>query len=150
MQKVLVKIKDILTMVLRKLFIYFQGYSLFAKIHEARGSGQLDRYSQYLNDNARINMAMLHSALTDVQGVVVGGLTVHDLDVPAGADEQVSVRLMYEANPMGWLVEQAGGAATNGRQRILDIQPAQLHERVSVILGSKNEVDRVTSYHSGI
>ena len=54
---------------------------------------------------------------------------------------------MYEANPMGWLVEQAGGAATNGKQRILDIQPSQLHERVSVILGSKNEVERVTSYH---
>ena len=58
------------------------------------------------------------------------------------------LRLMYEANPMGWLIEQAGGAATNGRQRILDIQPTQLHERVSVILGSKNEVERVTSYHS--
>jgi fructose-1,6-bisphosphatase I len=48
---------------------------------------------------------------------------------------------------MGWLVEQAGGAATNGRRRILDIVPTQLHERVSVILGSKNEVERVTSYH---
>jgi fructose-1,6-bisphosphatase I len=48
---------------------------------------------------------------------------------------------------MGWLVEQAGGAATNGTQRILDIQPGKLHERVSVILGSKNEVERVTSYH---
>jgi fructose-1,6-bisphosphatase I len=55
---------------------------------------------------------------------------------------------MYEANPMSWLVEQAGGAATNGKQRILDLQPTQLHERVSVILGSKNEVDRVTSYHA--
>ena len=48
---------------------------------------------------------------------------------------------------MGWLVEQAGGAATNGKQRILDIQPTQLHERVSVVLGSKNEVERVTQYH---
>ena len=42
---------------------------------------------------------------------------------------------MYEANPMSWLVEQAGGAATNGRERILDIQPKKLHERVSVVLG---------------
>jgi fructose-1,6-bisphosphatase I len=58
------------------------------------------------------------------------------------------LRLMYEANPMSWLVEQAGGAATNGKQRILDIQPAHLHERVSVILGSKNEVERVTSYYT--
>jgi fructose-1,6-bisphosphatase I len=58
------------------------------------------------------------------------------------------LRLMYEANPMGWLIEQAGGAATNGRQRILEIQPTKLHERVSVILGSKNEVARVTQYHA--
>ena len=56
---------------------------------------------------------------------------------------------MYEANPMSWLVEQAGGAATNGKDRILDIQPGKLHERVSVLLGSKNEVERVTSYHAG-
>jgi fructose-1,6-bisphosphatase I len=54
---------------------------------------------------------------------------------------------MYEANPMSWLIEQAGGASTNGRERILNIQPKQLHERVSVILGSKNEVERVTRYH---
>jgi fructose-1,6-bisphosphatase I len=54
---------------------------------------------------------------------------------------------MYEANPMSWLIEQAGGASTNGRERILDIQPQQLHERVSVILGSKNEVERITRYH---
>ena len=55
---------------------------------------------------------------------------------------------MYEANPMSWLIEQAGGAATNGRQRILDIAPEQLHQRVSVVLGSKNEVDRVTQYYA--
>jgi fructose-1,6-bisphosphatase I len=46
-------------------------------------------------------------------------------------------------------VEQAGGAITNGKQRILDIQPGTLHERVSVILGSRNEVERVTGYHAG-
>jgi fructose-1,6-bisphosphatase I len=57
------------------------------------------------------------------------------------------LRLMYEANPMAFLVEQAGGAATNGEQRILDIQPEKLHQRVAVVLGSKNEVDRVTQYH---
>jgi fructose-1,6-bisphosphatase I len=55
---------------------------------------------------------------------------------------------MYEANPMAFLVEQAGGAATNGRERILDIQPGKLHERVSVVLGSRNEVLRVTGYHA--
>jgi len=54
---------------------------------------------------------------------------------------------MYEANPMSFLVEQAGGMSTNGRKRIMDIQPEALHERVSVVLGSKNEVSRLTRYH---
>jgi fructose-1,6-bisphosphatase I len=53
---------------------------------------------------------------------------------------------MYEANPMSFLVEQAGGAATNATQPILDIQPKALHERVSVVLGSRAEVERVTAY----
>ncbi len=57
---------------------------------------------------------------------------------------------MYEANPMAWLIEQAGGAATDGRQRILDITPTQLHQRVSVVLGSRNEVERITGYHAGL
>jgi fructose-1,6-bisphosphatase I len=54
---------------------------------------------------------------------------------------------MYEANPMSWLVEQAGGASSNGSARILDIEPAQLHQRVSVILGSRHEVERAVRYH---
>jgi fructose-1,6-bisphosphatase I len=54
---------------------------------------------------------------------------------------------MYEANPMAMLVEQAGGMATDGRQRILDIEPTQLHQRVSVMLGSRNEVEYVTGLH---
>lgn len=58
------------------------------------------------------------------------------------------LRLMYEANPMSMLMEQAGGASTTGRVRILEIQPTELHQRVPVIIGSKNEVDLVTSYHN--
>jgi fructose-1,6-bisphosphatase I len=54
---------------------------------------------------------------------------------------------MYEDNPMSFIVEQAGGTATDGKTRILDIQPQKLHQRVAVVLGSKNEVERVTSYH---
>jgi fructose-1,6-bisphosphatase I len=60
------------------------------------------------------------------------------------------LRLMYEANPMSFIVEQAGGASSTGRQRILDIQPEGLHQRVPVILGSKNEVERVVGYHQGV
>lgn len=57
------------------------------------------------------------------------------------------LRLMYEANPMSWLVEQAGGASTNGHERILEIQPTGLHQRVAVFLGAKEEVELVTGYH---
>ena len=57
------------------------------------------------------------------------------------------LRLMYEANPMSFIIEQAGGAATTGTQRILDVQPESLHQRVPVFLGSKEEVERVTAYH---
>ena len=58
------------------------------------------------------------------------------------------LRLMYEANPMSMLMEQAGGASTTGRVRILEIQPTELHQRVPVVIGSKNEVDLVTHYHN--
>jgi fructose-1,6-bisphosphatase I len=54
---------------------------------------------------------------------------------------------MYEDNPMSFLVEQAGGASTNGHRRILDLQPEKLHERVAVFLGSRTEIERVTAYH---
>jgi fructose-1,6-bisphosphatase I len=57
------------------------------------------------------------------------------------------LRLMYEANPMAFIIEQAGGAASTGRGRILEIQPEGIHQRVPVILGSKNEVERVEAYH---
>lgn len=68
----------------------------------------------------------------------------YDLKDPKKAGR---LRLMYEANPMSMLMEQAGGASTTGRVRIMEIQPTELHQRVPVIIGSKNEVDLVTSYH---
>ena len=57
------------------------------------------------------------------------------------------LRLMYEANPMAFVIEQAGGAATDGARRILDIEPSALHQRVGVVLGSRNEVEQVRQYH---
>ena len=94
------------------------------------------------------NMRWVASMVADVHRILTrGGIFLYPWD-QREPKKPGKLRLMYEANPMGWIVEQAGGAATNGRQRILDIQPGQLHERVSVILGSKNEVERVTSYHS--
>jgi fructose-1,6-bisphosphatase I len=73
-----------------------------------------------------------------------GGIFMYPKDAK---HKEGRLRMMYEANPMAFIVEQAGGAATDGRQRILDIQPTALHQRVGVVLGSKNEVERVTRYH---
>ncbi len=96
------------------------------------------------------NMRWIASMVADVHRILMrGGIFMYPWD-QREPNKPGKLRLMYEANPMGWLVEQAGGSATNGRERILDVQPTQLHERVSVILGSKNEVERVTSYHGGI
>ncbi|MFT3717558.1 class 1 fructose-bisphosphatase [Pseudorhodoferax sp.] len=93
------------------------------------------------------NMRWVASMVADVHRILTrGGIFMYPWD-KREPEKPGKLRLMYEANPMGWLVEQAGGAATNGRERILDVQPAKLHERVSVILGSKNEVERVTRYH---
>lgn len=58
------------------------------------------------------------------------------------------LRLMYEANPIGYVVEQAGGAASTGYGRILELAPEQVHQRVAVIMGSREEVERVASYHA--
>ena len=93
------------------------------------------------------NMRWIASMVADVHRILTrGGIFMYPWD-KREPNKPGKLRLMYEANPMGWLVEQAGGAATNGRQRILDIAPTELHQRVSVILGSKNEVERVTAYH---
>jgi fructose-1,6-bisphosphatase I len=94
------------------------------------------------------NMRWIASMVADVHRILTrGGVFMYPWDKrePGKAGK---LRLMYEANPMSWLIEQAGGASTNGQQRILDIQPTELHQRVSVILGSKNEVARVTGYHT--
>ncbi len=93
------------------------------------------------------NMRWVASMVADVHRILTrGGIFMYPWD-KREPEKAGKLRLMYEANPMSWLVEQAGGAATNGRQRILDIAPEKLHQRVSVILGSKNEVERVTQYH---
>ncbi len=91
------------------------------------------------------NMRWVASMVADVFRVLSrGGIFMYPRDAK---NRDGRLRLMYEANPMALIVEQAGGAATDGRTRILDLQPAGLHQRVAVILGSRNEVDQVTRYH---
>ena len=93
------------------------------------------------------NMRWVASMVADVHRILTrGGIFMYPWD-KRDPDKPGKLRLMYEANPMSFLVEQAGGAATNGAQRMLEVQPTSLHERVAVFLGSKNEVERVTGYH---
>ena len=96
---------------------------------------------------ADFNMRWIASLVAEVHRILVrGGLFMYPKDTkqPSRAGR---LRLLYEANPMAFIVEQAGGAASTGRERLLDVQPTELHQRVPVILGSKSEVDRIVRYH---
>jgi fructose-1,6-bisphosphatase I len=94
------------------------------------------------------NMRWIASMVADVHRILNrGGIFMYPADM-RDPSQPGKLRLMYEANPMAMLVEQAGGAATDGKQRIMDIAPHKLHQRVPVFLGSKEEVEIVTRYHA--
>jgi fructose-1,6-bisphosphatase I len=92
------------------------------------------------------NMRWVASMVADVYRLLTrGGVFLYPRDAK---NTDGRLRLMYEANPMAFIIEQAGGAATDGRQRIMELQPTQLHQRVGVVLGSREEVERVARYHA--
>ncbi len=95
------------------------------------------------------NMRWVASMVAEIHRILSrGGIFMYPIDEKMKASGKTGkLRLMYEANPMGFIVEQAGGLATTGYTRILEIQPNDLHQRVPVIMGSRNEVALVTSYH---
>lgn len=89
------------------------------------------------------NMRWMGSMVGDVHRILTkGGVFLYPADGRPGM-ENGKLRLMYEANPMAFLIEQAGGRATNGKSRILDVEPSALHQRVPVVLGSSEEVDHL-------
>jgi len=93
------------------------------------------------------NMRWIASMVADVHRVLTrGGIFMYPKDL-RDPNKPGKLRLMYEANPMSLLVEQAGGKSFDSTQRILDIQPTDLHQRCAVMLGSANEVQRVSDYH---
>ena len=95
------------------------------------------------------NMRWVAAMVADVHRILTrGGVFMYPRD-SREPDKPGKLRLMYEANPMSFIIEQAGGVSTNGYQRILEIQPTSLHQRVAVFLGSREEVDRITGYHQG-
>ena len=93
------------------------------------------------------NMRWVASMVAEVHRILTrGGIFMYPADSRKGP-ENGKLRLMYEANPMGFIIEQAGGACHTGYQRILEVSPQGLHQRVPVILGSREEVERVVGYH---
>jgi fructose-1,6-bisphosphatase I len=93
------------------------------------------------------NMRWVASMVAEVHRILTrGGIFMYPRDTK-DPGKPGKLRLLYEANPMSLIVEQAGGLSSTGYQRILDIAPEGLHQRVPVILGSKNEVEVVVGYH---
>ncbi len=94
------------------------------------------------------NMRWIASMVAEIHRILMrGGIFMYPADSRTPGIKG-RLRLMYEANPMAMLIENAGGAASTGYESILKIKPDDVHERVPVILGSKNEVERITNYHN--
>lgn len=93
------------------------------------------------------NMRWVASLVADVYRILTrGGIFLYPYDTK-DPKKPAKLRLLYEANPMAFIVEQAGGLCSTGRERVLDIKPSSLHQRIPLVLGSKNEVERVEQYH---
>jgi len=93
------------------------------------------------------NMRWVASMVAEVYRVLIrGGIFMYPIDSKASSNGG-KLRLMYEASPMSFIIEQAGGMSSTGYERIMDIEAQDIHQRVPVILGSKNEVKRVLTYH---
>ena len=93
------------------------------------------------------NMRWIASMVADMHRILMrGGVYLYPKDnkVPVKAGR---LRLLYELNPMSWLIEQAGGQSSTGRDRVLDLQPTDIHQRAPIIIGSKNEVERIVKYY---
>ena len=95
------------------------------------------------------NMRWIASLVAEVYRILTrGGVFLYPSDLRESS-KPGRLRLLYEANPMAFIVEQAGGACSTGVDRILDIKPTHIHQRVPLILGSKKEVERIVAYHQG-
>jgi fructose-1,6-bisphosphatase I/sedoheptulose-1,7-bisphosphatase len=93
------------------------------------------------------NMRWVASLVAEAHRILTrGGVFMYPRD-SKDADREGRLRLLYEANPIGFLIEQAGGLATTGRERVLEVRPSRLHQRIGLIFGSREEVERIERYH---
>jgi fructose-1,6-bisphosphatase I len=111
-------------------------------IHDCENGGNGPRGHDF-------NMRWTGSPVADVFRILTrGGIYLYPGDRRRGF-HQGRIRLLYEANPLSWIIEQAGGRSTTGRDRVLDVVPAALHQKTPLICGSRDEVDRVMRIYSG-
>ena len=96
---------------------------------------------------ADFNMRWIASLVAETHRILMrGGVFMYPRDTK-DPGKPGRLRLLYEANPISFLIEQAGGRASNGRQRLMDVQPESLHQRIGFMFGSAEEVDRIVGYH---
>jgi fructose-1,6-bisphosphatase I len=96
------------------------------------------------------NMRWIASMVAEAYRILTrGGVFMYPKDTK-DPSKPGRLRLLYEANPVGFIVEQAGGVCTTGLQRMMEVQPTSLHQRVPLIFGSKNEVERIERYHQEV
>jgi Fructose-1,6-bisphosphatase len=93
------------------------------------------------------NMRWVASLVAETHRILTrGGVFLYPRDTK-DSTRPGRLRLLYEANPVAFLIEQAGGRATTGRQRVLDVEPQSLHQRIPLIFGPAEEVERIETYH---
>jgi fructose-1,6-bisphosphatase I/sedoheptulose-1,7-bisphosphatase len=94
------------------------------------------------------NMRWIASMVAEAHRILMrGGVFLYPRDTK-DPKKPGRLRLLYEANPVGFIIEQAGGRASTGRQPVLGVQPSELHQRIGLVFGSKNEVERIERYHA--
>jgi fructose-1,6-bisphosphatase I/sedoheptulose-1,7-bisphosphatase len=94
------------------------------------------------------NMRWIASMVAEAHRILMrGGVFMYPRDTK-DPSRPGRLRLLYEANPIGFVMEQAGGRASTGRQNVLAVQPTALHQRIGLVFGSKNEVERIERYHA--
>lgn len=94
------------------------------------------------------NMRWIASMVAEAHRILMrGGVFMYPRDTK-DATKPGRLRLLYEANPVGLLIEQAGGRSSTGREPVLDVTPTSLHQRIGLVFGSRNEVERIERYHA--
>ena len=94
------------------------------------------------------NMRWIASMVAEAHRILMrGGIFMYPRDTKDLA-KPGRLRLLYEANPVGFIMEQAGARVSTGREPLLNVQPTALHQRIGLIFGSKNEVERIERYHA--